>query len=143
MRAAAPSASPSLCAHSSRPRLPPCPAVRFRPCIDLHHGLVKQIVGSTLSDDASPSQATRALASLSFVLAHLHRSSPLLTNFETTISAADFARRYAADGLPGGHVILLSPDEPTRAAALAALAAFPGGLQARTRLCSALVLPLR
>lgn len=50
------------------------------------------------------------------------------TNFETETSAAEFARTYAADRLPGGHVILLSQDPASRAAAAAALGAFPGGL---------------
>jgi len=36
---------------------------------------------------------------------------------------------YAADALPGGHVILLGQDEGTRKAAADALAAYPGGLQ--------------
>ncbi len=78
---------------------------RFRPCIDLHEGRVKQIVGSTLSDDASRVR-------INFVSEH----------------AADwFARRYAEDGLTGGHVIQLGPGNA--AAARAALAAYPGGLQ--------------
>ena len=80
--------------------------MRFRPCIDLHEGKVKQIVGSTLGDAAA------------------HR---LVTNFESDRSAADFARLYREDNLPGGHVIMLGPGNG--AAALDALAAYPGGLQ--------------
>ena len=80
--------------------------MRFRPCIDLHQGRVKQIVGRTLRDE----QADR-----------------LVTNFETERSAADYARMYREDDLPGGHVIMLGPGN--EAAALAALSAYPGGLQ--------------
>jgi phosphoribosylformimino-5-aminoimidazole carboxamide ribotide isomerase len=75
----------------------------FRPCIDLHEGKVKQIVGGTLGD-----------------------SSPR-TNFVSDRSAAWFAELYRRDGLAGGHVIMLGPGN--EAEARAALAAFPGGLQ--------------
>ncbi|CAM9430332.1 unnamed protein product [Phaeothamnion confervicola] len=80
--------------------------MRFRPCIDLHAGKVKQIVGSTLSDGGD---------------------AALETNFETSRSAADFAAMYRDDGLPGGHVIMLGAG--CEEAALAALAAYPGGMQ--------------
>ena len=79
---------------------------RFRPCIDLHQGKVKQIVGSTLSDDPNKGP---------------------VTNFEAEGSSADFAAMYARDGLKGGHVIKLGPNNEE--AALAALRAYPGGLQ--------------
>ncbi|MBD3317971.1 MAG: phosphoribosylformimino-5-aminoimidazole carboxamide ribotide isomerase, partial [Chitinivibrionales bacterium] len=79
--------------------------MRFRPCIDLHKGKVKQIVGSTLSD--APGQAP-------------------ITNFETDKSPADFARMYRRDRLPGGHVVMLGPGN--EAAAREATAAYPGGL---------------
>ena len=77
----------------------------FRPCIDLHEGKVKQIVGGTLSDDAAQ----------------------LRTNFVSERPASWFAELYQRDGLKGGHVIMLGPGNET--AALAALAAYPGGLQ--------------
>ena len=80
--------------------------MRFRPCIDLHGGLVKQIVGGTLSDTSSDS---------------------LKTNFQAQQSSAWFAERYRQDNLTGGHVIQLGPGNTE--AALAALAAWPGGLQ--------------
>ena len=80
--------------------------MRFRPCIDLHDGKVKQIVGATLSDD---------------------REDQVVTNFETERSPADFARMYREDDLPGGHVIMLGPGN--EAAAKSALSAYPGGLQ--------------
>src|SRR5881394_3850379 len=77
----------------------------FRPCIDLHEGKVKQIVGGTLSD--APGQ--------------------LRTNFISERPASWFAELYKRDGLTGGHVIMLGPgNEP---AARAALRAYPKGLQ--------------
>jgi phosphoribosylformimino-5-aminoimidazole carboxamide ribotide isomerase len=76
----------------------------FRPCIDLHEGKVKQIVGGTLSDSGAG----------------------LRTNFVSEKSAAWFADLYRRDGLKGGHVILLGPGN--EAAAREALAAYPGGL---------------
>lgn len=78
---------------------------RFRPCIDLHSGKVKQLVGGTFSDGASA--ATEV-------------------NFETDQSAAHFAALYARDALPGGHVIMIGPNN--EAPALSALRAFPGGM---------------
>ena len=77
----------------------------FRPCIDLHEGKVKQIVGGTL--DAAPGGPK--------------------TNFISDRSAAWFAELYRQDALTGGHVILLGPGNET--AAREALGAFPGGLQ--------------
>ena len=74
----------------------------FRPCIDLHEGKVKQIVGGTLGD------------------------AGLRTNFVSEKSAAWFAKLYQRDGLFGGHVIMLGSGND--AEAHAALAAFPGGL---------------
>jgi phosphoribosylformimino-5-aminoimidazole carboxamide ribotide isomerase len=75
----------------------------FRPCIDLHEGKVKQIVGGTLGD------------------------AGLRTNFVSENPAAWFAELYKRDGLAGGHVIMLGAgNEPE---ARLALAAFPGGLQ--------------
>jgi phosphoribosylformimino-5-aminoimidazole carboxamide ribotide isomerase len=75
----------------------------FRPCIDLHEGKVKQIVGGTLGD------------------------SGLRTNFVSDRSAAWYAGLYRRDDLRGGHVIMLGAGN--EAAAREALAAFPGGLQ--------------
>jgi phosphoribosylformimino-5-aminoimidazole carboxamide ribotide isomerase len=80
--------------------------MRFRPCIDIHSGKVKQIVGSTLSDAAG--------------------AIPV-TNFETDRSSAYFAGLYRSEGLKGGHVIMLGPGNET--AAKEALEAFPQGLQ--------------
>jgi phosphoribosylformimino-5-aminoimidazole carboxamide ribotide isomerase len=77
---------------------------RFRPCIDLHDGQVKQIVGSSLREDQAPE-----------------------TNFVSTHSAAWFAERYRKDNLAGGHVIQLGPGNAEAAAS--ALAAWPDELQ--------------
>lgn len=77
----------------------------FRPCIDLHKGVVKQIVGATLRDGDD---------------------SDLATNGVSDRPAADFAAQYRADGLFGGHVIMLGPGNEH--AAHESLAAFPGGL---------------
>lgn len=78
--------------------------MKFRPCIDLHLGKVKQIVGSTLSDNSSKG---------------------LITNFETDLSPAYFGNLYKQDNLPGGHIIMLGPGNED--AAKQALAAFPQG----------------
>src|ERR1700761_7356219 len=75
----------------------------FRPCIDLHEGKVKQIVGGTLGD------------------------SGLRTNFVSDRSAAWFAGLYKRDNLPGGHIIMLGPGNESEARS--ALATFPGGMQ--------------
>lgn len=78
---------------------------KFRPCIDLHHGKVKQIVGGTLRDDgAGPRE-----------------------NFVSEHDAAWYASLYRKDMLTGGHVICLGPGN--RDAAREALHAWPGGLQ--------------
>ncbi|EJU06553.1 5-proFAR isomerase [Dacryopinax primogenitus] len=76
----------------------------FRPCIDLHNGVVKQIVGGSLSSD----------------------DSSLKTNFVASQSPAYYAQLYKDNDLTGGHVILLGPGND--AAAREALAAWPGGL---------------
>ena len=76
----------------------------FRPCIDLHEGKVKQIVGGSLRDD----------------------NDGLQTNFVAEQSPAWFANLYRKDGLRGGHVIKLGHGNDE--AAKAALAAFPGGM---------------
>ena len=87
--------------------------MEFRPCIDIHNGAVKQIVGGTLSDAGDRARE----------------------NFVSEQDAAFYARLYREKGIRGGHVILLnakdSPHyEATKREALSALAAWPGGLQA-------------
>ncbi|MEM7345177.1 MAG: phosphoribosylformimino-5-aminoimidazole carboxamide ribotide isomerase [Chloroflexota bacterium] len=80
--------------------------MKFRPCIDLREGRVVQIVGGSLNE-AQP-------------------EGPI-TNFETDRSSAEYAQLYQQDRLTGGHVIALGPGN--EAAALAALQAYPSGLQ--------------
>jgi phosphoribosylformimino-5-aminoimidazole carboxamide ribotide isomerase len=79
---------------------------KFRPCIDLHAGSVKQIVGGTLS-------ATDVAS--------------LRTNFVSEHSAAHYAGLYRDAKLEGAHVIMLGPGNDE--AAREALRAWPGGLQ--------------
>ena len=86
--------------------------MRFRPCIDIHNGKVKQIVGGTLMDEGDKARE----------------------NFVSEQDASWFAALYRDADLPGGHVILLnSPDSPyyeaTRRQAFLALGTYPGGLQ--------------
>ena len=78
---------------------------RFRPCIDLHQGKVKQIVGGTLTDG---------------------EDSPT-TNFTSDRDAAWYAQCYQQDNLTGAHVIQLGPGNTE--AATSALAAWQNGLQ--------------
>lgn len=80
--------------------------MKLRPCIDLHGGLVKQIVGSTLSDE-SPTEVQ--------------------TNFVASHPPAWFAELYRTDNLTGGHIIKLGPGNDE--AAKEALAAWPKGMQ--------------
>jgi len=80
--------------------------MQFRPCIDLHNGKVKQIVGSTLKDDDPDN---------------------LQTNFVAEHPSRWFAELYRKDKLTGGHIIKLGPGNDD--AAKEALAAWPGGMQ--------------
>ena len=91
--------------------------MQFRPCIDIHNGAVKQIVGSSLRDENSS-------AAESFVS----------ENFVSENSAAYYALLYKKYGFSGGHIINLnSKDSPMHEdslkAAKEALAAYPGGMQ--------------
>ncbi|KAL8962982.1 MAG: hypothetical protein Q9193_000702 [Seirophora villosa] len=78
---------------------------RFRPCIDLHSGQVKQIVGGTLSNT----------------------STNLKTNYVSDQPASYFASIYKEHALHGAHVIMLGPGNEE--VAQEALEAWPGGLQ--------------
>ena len=78
---------------------------RFRPCIDLHAGQVKQIVGGTLTTT----------------------SSDLKTNYVSKQPASHFAQLYRDNALAGAHVIMLGPGN--EGAAKHALAAWPRSLQ--------------
>ena len=82
----------------------------FRPCIDIHDGKVKQIVGSSLTDKSAKE------------------------NFISDKDSAYFANLYKDNNLYGGHVIILNkagtPEyEASKNEAIKAFAAFPGGLQ--------------
>lgn len=86
--------------------------MRFRPCIDIHNGKVKQIVGGSLIDEGDQAKE----------------------NFAASQDADYFAGLYKRDGLKGGHVILLNPPVSdyytrTKEQAYRALAAYPKGLQ--------------
>ena len=78
---------------------------KFRPCIDLHNGKVKQIIGSSLSE----------------------KESELKTNFISQKPAEWYAELYKKDGLKGGHIIMLGPGNEE--AATRALKAYPSGMQ--------------
>lgn len=86
--------------------------MRFRPCIDIHNGTVKQIVGGSLKDQGDEA----------------------ITNFASRYEADYYAEMYKEDGLKGGHIILLNPPsseyyEATKRQAYLALRAYPGGMQ--------------
>ena len=83
--------------------------MRFRPCIDLHEGVVKQIVGSSLRDAGSGDSPTPE------------------TNFVADLPPDYYAKLYRRHGLTGGHVIMLGKGCET--AAEKALRAWPGGMQ--------------
>ena len=80
--------------------------MKFRPCIDIHGGRVKQIVGSTLADNDR---------------------GDLKTNFSSDLPPSYYSEKYRRDELTGGHIIMLGPGNED--AALDALSAWPGGMQ--------------
>lgn len=86
--------------------------MKFRPCIDIHNGQVKQIVGGSLQD----------------------QNDAATENFVSGQDAAYYARLYRKYHITGGHIILLNPvSSPyyaaTKEQALMALKEYPGGLQ--------------
>ena len=86
--------------------------MQFRPCIDIHNGEVKQIVGSSLNDENSQAKE----------------------NFVAKMDAAFYADFYQQRNISGGHVILLNKEgtpyfEATKEQALMALKTYPKGLQ--------------
>lgn len=86
--------------------------MKFRPCIDIHNGKVKQIVGGSLCDEGNMAKE----------------------NFVSGQDAAFFADLYQRKGITGGHIILLNPVgsefyAETKRQAIAALKTYPGGLQ--------------
>lgn len=93
--------------------------MEFRPCIDIHNGKVKQIVGSSLKDVGNQAKE----------------------NFVSGQDAAFYADFYKKDGIKGGHIILLNPVgseyyEATKQQALSALKAYPKGLQIGGGICA-------
>ena len=86
--------------------------MKFRPCIDIHNGKVKQIVGSSLKDEGNQAKE----------------------NFVASADADEFALLYKKHMLFGGHIILLNKEgseyyEATKTQAMKALKAFEGGMQ--------------
>lgn len=86
--------------------------MQFRPCIDIHNGVVRQIVGGTLKDE----------------------DNQAVTNFTSEYDAKFYANLYKKDGIRGGHIILLNPSTSeyfaeTKKQAMEALRAYPGGMQ--------------
>lgn len=87
--------------------------MRFRPCIDIHNGKVKQIIGGSLRD----------------------QKDAAAENFVAEKDAGYYAELYREKGIKGGHVIMLNPPsseyyKATREQALKALRAYPEGFQA-------------
>ncbi|SFR93326.1 phosphoribosylformimino-5-aminoimidazole carboxamide ribotide isomerase [Anaeromicropila populeti] len=86
--------------------------MKFRPCIDIHNGRVKQIVGSSLTDQGNHA----------------------IDNYVSEQDASFYGELYKSDGLKGGHIIILNKEgtdfyEDDVRQAILALEAFPGGLQ--------------
>ena len=61
--------------------------MKFRPCIDIHNGNVKQIVGGSLSD----------------------KNNYAVDNFVSEYDGAYYGKLYKSYGLTGGHIIILNP----------------------------------
>lgn len=86
--------------------------MKFRPCIDIHNGKVKQIVGGSLKDENNQAKE----------------------NFVSEVDSTYYANLYKANNIKGGHIILLNSEdseyfETTKSEALKALMAYKGGLQ--------------
>lgn len=86
--------------------------MKFRPCIDIHNGKVKQIVGGSLKD----------------------KNNQAKENFVSEVDSTYYANLYKANNIKGGHIILLNSKdseyfEATKGEALKALMAYKGGLQ--------------
>lgn len=86
--------------------------MKFRPCIDIHNGQVKQIVGGSLSDENNYAEE----------------------NFVSRQDGSYYGRLYKSFGLAGGHIILLNPEgsayyKADCEQAYSALREFEGGLQ--------------
>lgn len=79
--------------------------MKFRPCIDIHQGKVKQIVGATLTD------------------------ASVTANFESTLDSSHYANLFQDRQLSGGHIIQLDQSDSTLSAAKLACEAYAGGMQ--------------
>lgn len=84
--------------------------MRFRPCIDIHNGQVKQIIGGSLRDEADAA----------------------VENFVAVQDGEWYADFFKKDNVRGGHIIMLNPPsspyyEATKRQALGALRAWPAG----------------
>jgi phosphoribosylformimino-5-aminoimidazole carboxamide ribotide isomerase len=79
--------------------------MKFRPCIDIHQGKVKQIVGSTLTD------------------------ASVTANFESSFDSAHYAQLFQERRLSGGHIIQLDQSDSTLSAAKLACETYAGGMQ--------------
>lgn len=99
---------------------------KFRPCIDIHAGVVKQIVGGTLSDDTNSSSAAAATTTTT-TADSTAPTSQLITNYTSPHPASYFADLYRKHNLTGAHVIMLGPG--CTEAAKDALQSWPNGLQ--------------
>ena len=91
--------------------------MRFRPCIDIHEGKVKQIIGGTLRDRLPDTQCAAA------------GKSTAEENFVSQKDASWYASLFRKDHLTGGHIIMLGSSPENQKAALSALSAWPGGMQ--------------
>ena len=86
--------------------------MKFRPCIDIHNGKVKQLVGGSLKDKGNQAEE----------------------NFVSEKNAEDFAQLYKKDNLTGGHIIILNAGgseffKESKKQAMFALKAYPNGMQ--------------
>lgn len=86
--------------------------MKFRPCIDIHNGKVKQLVGGSLKDKGNQADE----------------------NFVSEKDAAYYANLYKKDGIKGGHIIILNAGgseffKESKKQALAAIKAYPNGMQ--------------
>lgn len=86
--------------------------MEFRPCIDIHNGKVKQIVGGSLRDEGNHA----------------------FENFVSENNADFYAKLYKKYNLKGGHIILLNKVESeyyelSKQQAMNALKAYPNGMQ--------------
>lgn len=85
--------------------------MKLRPCIDIHNGAVKQIIGSSIGED----------------------DTDIRENYVSGHDAVYYAALYSQKGLDGGHIIILNrsgtPEyEASKRQAADALAAYPGGM---------------